>query len=81
MSRPALASPAPSWEELQSRWPNAGASRFVTVGGIAWHLHHAPAARDRHAANQALFARTRAQRAVRCPLGLDAHATNPAAWL
>ena len=43
MSRPALASPAPSWEELQSRWPNAGASRFVTVGGIAWHLQVAGA--------------------------------------
>lgn len=43
MSRPALPSPAPRWEDLRSRWPNAGASRFVTVGGIAWHLQVAGA--------------------------------------
>ncbi len=72
----------PEDKDLAARLRHLGrARRTLVFGGIAWHLHHAPAARDRHAANQALFARTRAQRAVRCPLGLDAHATNPAAWL
>lgn len=29
---------APRWADLESRWPNAGASRFVAAGGLRWHV-------------------------------------------
>lgn len=29
---------APRWADLASRWPNAGSSRFVSAGGLRWHV-------------------------------------------
>jgi glycosyltransferase involved in cell wall biosynthesis len=72
----------PEDKELAARLLHAGRRRRTLVfGGIAWHLHHAPAARDRRAANEALLARTLAGRITRCRLGLDAHEADATAWL
>ena len=57
-----------------ARLDNAGVRRQTLMfGGIAFHLHHAPASRTALAANLALFADARRQRRVRCETGLDAH--------
>jgi hypothetical protein len=64
----------PEDKELCARLQHAGVARQTLLfGGIAWHLDHAPAARDRRAANQAVLAATVAARRVRCVRGLDAH--------
>lgn len=64
----------PEDKELCARLENAGLRRqALLLGGIACHLHHPPAARDRRAANASLLAMTRATRAVRCERGVDGH--------
>jgi hypothetical protein len=42
-------------------------------GGIACHLHHPPAPRDRRAFNESLLAATLVSGATRCERGVDAH--------
>lgn len=77
----------PEDKELCARLRHLGRQRRTLVfGGIAWHLHHAPAARDRQAANEARLAATLRERHVRCAHGLDAHVRNnldalPGIWL
>lgn len=72
----------PEDKEFAARLTHSGCSRRTLIfGGIAWHLHHPPASRDRRAANEALLAATLANRTIRCRRGLDAHPANTAAWL
>jgi glycosyltransferase involved in cell wall biosynthesis len=64
----------PEDKELCARLDNAGVRRQTLLfGGIALHLHHAPAPRTALAANLALLADTQRARRVRCELGLDSH--------
>jgi glycosyltransferase involved in cell wall biosynthesis len=64
----------PEDKELAARLAHRGIRRQTLLfGGIAWHLHHAAASRARRAANEAIYARTLAQRLARCERGLDAH--------
>jgi glycosyltransferase involved in cell wall biosynthesis len=64
----------PEDKELCARLRHAGIERQTLLfGGIAWHLEHAPARRDRRADNEAILAGTLARRSVRCVRGLDAH--------
>lgn len=59
-------------KELAARLQNSGIRRRTLLfGGIAFHLHHAPASRERSAINQSFLARTRRERLVRCERGLD----------
>ncbi|HEU5134717.1 MAG TPA: glycosyltransferase family 2 protein [Steroidobacteraceae bacterium] len=61
-------------KELSARLGNAGVRRQTLLfGGIACHLHHAPASRAALPANLAALDRTRRERRVRCERGLDAH--------
>jgi glycosyltransferase involved in cell wall biosynthesis len=67
----------PEDKEFCARLDNAGVRRQTLLfGGIAFHLHHAPASRTALAANLALLADTQRERRVRCELGLDAHFRN-----
>jgi glycosyltransferase involved in cell wall biosynthesis len=67
----------PEDKELCARLDNAGIRRQTLLfGGIACHLHHAPASRAALPANLALLADTRRERRIRCELGLDAHFRN-----
>jgi glycosyltransferase involved in cell wall biosynthesis len=52
---------------------NGVARQTLLFGGIAFHLHHPPANRERHAANERRLAASRAQHRIRCARGLDAH--------
>lgn len=64
----------PEDKELCARLERRGIARQTLLfGGLAWHLHHAPASRERREANEAVLERTRAQRLDRCVQGLDAH--------
>ena len=64
----------PEDKELAARLQNAGIRRQTLLfGGIACHLHHAPASRAALPANLAVLEATRRERRVRCELGLDAH--------
>jgi glycosyltransferase involved in cell wall biosynthesis len=64
----------PEDKELCARLANRGVERTTLLfGGIAWHLHHAPSSRERRAVNEAVLARTRSSRLVRCAHGLDGH--------
>jgi hypothetical protein len=66
----------PEDKELCARLREAGVRRQTLLfGGIAVHLEHPPAARERLAANQAVFEDTLRQRKSRCETGLDAHLT------
>ena len=61
-------------KELCARLDNAGVRRQTLLfGGIACHLHHAPASRAALPANLAALDRTRRERRVWCERGLDAH--------
>jgi len=61
----------PEDKELCARLGHLGRRRRTLLfGGIAWHLHHPPAARDRRARNEAILAVTRRERTVRCERGL-----------
>jgi glycosyltransferase involved in cell wall biosynthesis len=63
----------PEDKELCARLGFAGVRRQTLLfGGIACHLDHPPAGRERHAANQALFAETIATRRTRARRGLSA---------
>jgi glycosyltransferase involved in cell wall biosynthesis len=64
----------PEDKELCARLRHAGVGRQTLLfGGIAWHLEHPPAKRDRRGENEAILAATLASRRVRCARGLDAH--------
>ena len=64
----------PEDKELCARLGHAGVRRQALLGGgIACHLHHPPAPRDRRALNESLLAATLAARATRCERGVDAH--------
>lgn len=64
----------PEDKELCARLVHAGVARRTLVcAGLAWHLDHPPADRDRVAANRAVLARTLRERRRRCEQGLDAH--------
>jgi len=61
-------------KELCARLQHHGVVRQTLLfGGIAFHLHHPPASRERHTANERLLAITRCERRTRCAHGLDAH--------
>jgi len=65
----------PEDKELCARLAASGVRRQTLLfGGIAWHLEHPPAVRDRRAANEALLADTLASGRRRARRGLDAHA-------
>ena len=62
----------PEDKELAARLQHAGVKRqSLLFGGIAWHLHHPPAARDRRTANEQLLQATLANGVTRCEHGLD----------
>jgi glycosyltransferase involved in cell wall biosynthesis len=64
----------PEDKELCARLHNSGVRRqSLLFGGIACHLHHAPASRDQLPANLARLETTRRERRVRCEHGLDGH--------
>lgn len=61
-------------KELAVRLTHAGVRHSTLIfGGIAYHLHHPPAPRDRRAVNETILRETLRQRLIRCPVGLDAH--------
>jgi hypothetical protein len=61
-------------KELAVRLGNAGVRRQTLLfGGIASHLHHAPASRATLPRNLALLEVARREHRVRCDRGLDAH--------
>jgi len=67
----------PEDKELCLRLENAGVRRqSLLFGGIACHLHHAPASRAALSANLAELDRAIRERRVRCERGLDAHLGN-----
>jgi len=64
-------------KELVARLENSGVRRQTLLfGGIASHLHHAPASRTALPRNLALLEDARRERRVRCERGLDAHFRN-----
>ena len=64
----------PEDKELCARLENSGDQRQTLLfGGIACHLHHAPASREKLPGNLARLAATRRERKVRCERGLDLH--------
>jgi glycosyltransferase involved in cell wall biosynthesis len=64
----------PEDKELCARLGFAAVRRQTLLfGGIAWHLHHPPAARGRRAANERLLADTLATRRTRARRGLSTH--------
>ncbi len=65
-------------KELAVRLMHAGIRHSTLIfGGIAYHLHHSAAARDRRAINEAILSETLRQRLLRCAAGLDAHRPQP----
>ena len=67
----------PEDKELCARLQFSGVRRQTLVcGGIAYHLQHLPAARDRYEFNASILAATVAARATRCARGVDAHLTH-----
>jgi glycosyltransferase involved in cell wall biosynthesis len=61
-------------KELCARLRHYGVARQTLLfGGIAFHLHHPPASRERHVDNEKLLALTRKERRVRCAHGLETH--------
>ncbi len=64
----------PEDKDLCARLAHAGVRpQALLGGGIACHLHHPPAARDRRALNEAMLAATLAARTTRCERGVDGH--------
>jgi hypothetical protein len=64
----------PEDKELAARLAHAGVARRTLIfGGIAYHLAHPPASRERRAANERALADTLAQRRVECARGLRQH--------
>jgi glycosyltransferase involved in cell wall biosynthesis len=61
-------------KELAARLIHAGVRRTTLLfAGIAYHLHHERAPRDREAINNAILRETLKSRRVRCLVGLDGH--------
>jgi glycosyltransferase involved in cell wall biosynthesis len=61
-------------KELAARLVHAGVRHSTLLfGGIAYHMHHEPAPRDRQAPNDAILRKTLQQRKTRCAVGLDKH--------
>jgi len=61
-------------KELAARLENSGVRRQTLLfGGIASHLHHAPASRSTLPRHLALLEVAQRERRVRCERGLDAH--------
>jgi len=61
-------------KELTARLKHCGVQRrTLWCGGIAYHLHHPAASRDRHALNQEILARTLRERRTACTNGLSLH--------
>jgi glycosyltransferase involved in cell wall biosynthesis len=61
-------------KELAARLVHAGVRHATLLfAGIAYHLHHEPALRDRQTINDAILRETRKSRRVRCAVGLDGH--------
>jgi glycosyltransferase involved in cell wall biosynthesis len=59
-------------KELAARLVHAGVRHSTLLfAGIAYHLHHAPAPRDRRDINDQIFRETLEQRRVRCAIGLE----------
>lgn len=68
----------PEDKELCARLEHAGVRRqTLAAGGIACHLHHPPASRERRALNGSLLAATLAARSLRCERGVDGHPAEP----
>jgi len=66
----------PEDKELCARLTNSGIQRrTLWFGGIAFHLDHPPASRQRRAENAEVLRQTLASGATRCALGLDSHST------
>jgi glycosyltransferase involved in cell wall biosynthesis len=64
----------PEDKEIAARLHRHGTRRQTLLfGGIAFHLHHPPAERERRDANERLLADTRARGLARCEHGLEAH--------
>ena len=64
----------PEDKELCARLEHAGVSRQTLLfGGVACHLHHEPAPRDRLPSLLARLEATRRERRVRADQGLDSH--------
>lgn len=64
----------PEDKELCARLRHGGLkSQALLFGGIACHLHHPPAPRDRLPINERLLAQTLASGATRCLHGVDHH--------
>jgi hypothetical protein len=64
----------PEDKELCARLEFSGIRRqSLLFGGIAFHLHHPGAARERRAANEAVYRATLQNRSRRCTHGLDGH--------
>ncbi len=62
----------PEDKELCARLEFSGIRRqSLLLGGIAFHLYHPGAARERRAANEAVYRATLQNRLQRCALGLD----------
>lgn len=67
----------PEDKELCARLGFLGIRRQTLLfGGIAFHLDHPPAARERREANNAVFAATLRDRKTSCEQGLDRHNDN-----
>lgn len=65
----------PEDKELVARLGRRGIRRqSLLFGGIAYHLHHPPANRERRARNEAIYAEILASNVTRCERGLDSHA-------
>jgi glycosyltransferase involved in cell wall biosynthesis len=65
----------PEDKELCARLEFSGIRRqSLLFGGIAFHLHHPGAARERRAANEAVYRDTLQNRSRRCTHGVDGHA-------
>lgn len=66
----------PEDKELAVRLERSGVRRRTLLfGGIAWHLDHPPASRERRGINEGVLAQTRNSYTVRCVHGLDRHPT------
>lgn len=64
----------PEDKELCARLGFHGVQRQSLIfGGIAFHLHHDPANRERRAANEEIFAATLRERRARCRNGVSGH--------
>jgi glycosyltransferase involved in cell wall biosynthesis len=61
-------------KELAARLVHAGVRHSTLLfAGIAYHLHHEPAPRDRQAANDLILRETLREHRTRCAVGLDQH--------